>query len=279
MENTSEYKQWKRGVKSKSKLIMEQNHIGSGNNIAGNKIGIQINMGDNGVYNETVINDINQIKTAVIEWWENVIQTELLVLIICERQKHIVQVEELASIIEYYGNECEEWKPFKEKTIIELIKEFKNRVTYKVKCFIFNEIQIDDLNFWVNWEDNHLHKIIVITDGLVLTEDNIPISSSIDHRNRIGGIIVPLHENIEPRIKNYIRCNFKEKYPRMCVRSSGDLGIAYPNIEIDVHTETKFITTLQNLARLTGIISNPKGLFSDDIRNRNNLNSLTPDGN
>jgi len=255
---------------------MAQKHSGRGNNFAGNNYGRRIKMGDNGHYYESIINDVSQIKDAVSKWWEEKEQKELLVVVLCECLPQIKKVAELVSIQSYFGNKCEEWKPFGDKTIVELLKDFKDLVTYDVQCIICNKIDVDDIFFWVNWEDNHLHKIIVITDGLVLTKDKESFSISIDHRNKIGGILVPLHEDIGRDIKDYIRNNFKNKYPRMCARSSGKLGVSYSNIEIEVQTEIKFITTLQNLASYIGIYSNPKGLFKD--MNKAGLQELKSDG-
>jgi hypothetical protein len=59
------------------------------------KIGTQINIGDNGVYNENVINDFSQIKEAISGWWNENNEQELFILIACENEQGINTIENL----------------------------------------------------------------------------------------------------------------------------------------------------------------------------------------
>jgi hypothetical protein len=221
-------------------------------------------MGENGTYIEKNINDIEQIKVAISDWWDKKNEQELFLLVVCENRSRVAQISGLSSILDYYGEDYKDWKPFEGETILELISKFCNGFRYNVKCVICNGFEIEDMLFWVNLEDNHLHKLIIITDGLALSETTIRFASSIDHRNKVGGIIVPLHEDIGKTEKVLIRSLFQQKYPRMETRSSGNLAIPYPNIETNVSTKKEFMKKIIDLSGSIGIHSKPKSIFDWD---------------
>ena len=73
--------------------------------VNGDKIGTQINMGENGTYIEKNINNIEQIKVAISDWWDKKNEQELFLLVVCENRSRVAQISGLSSILDYYGED------------------------------------------------------------------------------------------------------------------------------------------------------------------------------
>jgi hypothetical protein len=176
----------------------------------------------------------------------------------------------------YYGENYCDWKPFKEEPIIKLLQDYKEQAGFKLQAIVFNGIDNEDIGFWVFLEDVILPKLIVVTDGLALSEKAMLLSKSIDHKNQIGGFIIPLHEEIEVSVKNMLKELFKEKYQRMHTRFSSNWETPYSNIEISVGSKDVFFRRLTNLANNLNIKShNLKNIFRS--LETKGLGSLTND--
>ena len=261
---------------------MEEQNTQKGDIVIRDKINTQVNA--EGDYFENVIvtfNDLDSIIKSVEEWWHTTSERELLILFICETIDIIRASPELAPIESYYGINTCDWKPFNNETISELILEFKKNTGFKVKGYVYNCSAIDDINFAIKFEDIYLPKIIIVSDGLGLSANISSFSSSIDYIREIGGLLIPLDEDIDKETRGYIKSRWNMTFKRMYCRVNESFGNPYPNISIGTNRDKRvFFKTLTDFANALEIKSpHLKAVFSVFAKGPIGLESLTNDGN
>jgi hypothetical protein len=228
----------------------------------GDNIGLQINIPENGNYieHQNIINDIEQIKLAISEWWETENEQVLFVLVVCENETHIDLIDGISSIRHYYGQNFNHWKPFEDETILELLDEYQSAAGFTIKRIICNGIEHNNDDFRVWFEDQCLPKIVVITDGLSISEISKSFSDSMDHRHKVGGFLIPLDDKINDSIKVFFREKYRNNYRNMWIRYNAHWHIPYPNIEIEVSKKEVFFKRLTTFATCLNIKSQSIGL-------------------
>ncbi|NHQ60870.1 hypothetical protein G9409_09825 [Chlorobium sp. BLA1] len=243
-------------------------------------------LGDKSVYIETFESgnisiqifqyDSNEIIKEITSAINENTQQELFVIILCENINTISQIPELSSISNYYNNNSLEWKPFNEKTITELLLEYEKESGYKVRYLNFNYAETTEISSIVEFEDVFLSKIVIITDGLALDDKKINFTNSIDHKMHIGGFLLPLDENINPKTKDYYKKYCANFFPRMCARYKS-YNQSYSNIIIEAKDSTQFFRGLTSFAKILKIKSANSGSLFAKFKNEA-LDILRPDG-
>jgi len=240
-------------------------------------------LGNKSVYIERAMGNVQIFQydsDEIVEEIEDAIngnaQKELFIIVLCEDKSTINSIQKLSSIRAYYSNNYLEWRPFKGKTIGELLCDYEEESGYKVRFLNYNYTDEIEISKIVEFEDVYLSKIVVITDGLALSDEKKRFIQSIDHKMHIGGFLLPLDENIDSETKKDYKKYCASFFPRMLARYN-TYSRSYSNILIEAKDSAQLYRCLTSFAqRLKIKSSKSKPVFAKF--ESEGLKSLRADG-
>lgn len=229
---------------------MAQFHTGNGDNIGGNKINTQKNMGDNSTYieNQTIIqadgklsesNTLEGQKNDLIHIWiVSTIKDNYLTLESSELNNHIPHDH-------YHNSDVKEWIPFKTgESIATFISEYKSKVSFAIQeRFLGNNPLEKEEEVWLF---KNLKKVILVIDPLAMHETHI---ETISHFNThgVGGCLALVCHCISYELFAYLRTQIEQNLNRLqtCFL---DYSEKYIHFVFPISTKEMFFRSLTNIA-------------------------------
>ncbi len=200
----------------------------------------------------------------------------LKVIIVCENLDSIKDVPGHYSLNDYYKSGSVGWMPFKCRTITELLDEFEKQAGYRIISLMCSQLDLSDMSFCVQLEDILLPEVIIISDALLLSDENSKFMKMLDYKKEIGGMIVPIDLKHHDEVKDFVKEKIREYLPRTWARVYGNWSIPCSHIEIGVSEKVIFFRRLSNLAKNIGFDPVAKinclDKFSDGATNQLSVN-------
>ncbi len=147
----------------------------------------------------------------------------------------------------YHETDCTLWKPFEnEKTISELITEYKTQVEFEVweRFLAKNPIVEDEKAIFLK----NKHKIVLVVDPFALHEEQLKTAKKFDD-DKIGACLVLLCQSVSFELFAYIRSQIETVFGdlRTCFL---DYKEKYLHFIFPIPTKELFFRTLSNIALL-----------------------------
>ena len=213
---------------------------GNGNIVVGKVSNSTININNNNISDIRKI--IDELKS---EYYLN-----LNVIVLSINKSNINQLSEeecnkLVDIDDYYGQRAIDWKPFKDKRIIEILRECGRnlRVELSVITLSVNE-RIDADLFWAYIKFLKMSSIIVVDGQSLIMESNCILANMFNDYG-VGGCIV-VNSNLNENLKG-----ISEKvFNHLTVYKTELAGkIDNNHIKINVSQEYEFLNAFRDIAR------------------------------
>ncbi len=198
--------------------------------------------------NSTInINNQNskQINDFIEELHDNSRETVNIIILssTVQRMEALIDADNKINT-EKYGNNIEEWKPFGDKTILEIMKEGAQSLRAEISVFFLETINIEDDYTWADLKYIK-NRTILILDIFALHILENKFIANVFNDYHIGGCIVISPESVNERLMNIKKtvfnhheiylAKFKGKiglmhFRKKCITDLGELIIEIANI-------------------------------------------------
>lgn len=165
---------------------------------------------------------------------------------------------DISDISDFLSNEQKNWKPFKNKNILQILKEFQEKSGFSIKPIILDSGNLNIDEYLIDEIKYEKKKTILIADGISLHFENNRKIAKVFNDREIGGCLLPIFKKQNENIKQFMMKNnlktfsslfrYSNNYSENFLHKKQDKGFIHIDLQVpDKNTIFRRLTSIMTL--------------------------------